>query len=149
MIVDLKDYPQHIKLIANWIFNYWGKYYPNCSKEDVLQELQRQTILPKTLIAIQGDLPIGTVSLYEEDGLNTSLTPWLGSLFVLPDYRHQGIGKHLIESAILEAKSMDYPNLYIITLEHSLTAWYAQMGWHFLKKDDLNGYPVDVMRLIL
>src|SRR4051812_20450451 len=56
--------------------------------------------IPLTLVAAEGNEPVGSVSLVESDLTGWDhLTPWLASLYVRPDWRGQGIGKLLVGHA--------------------------------------------------
>jgi GNAT superfamily N-acetyltransferase len=147
-IVYLKDHPAFVPQLANWSFTTWGHYNPGGS---VLKAQQKwmthlnDNSLPLTLLALDEDKPIGMCSLRVNDGIRPSLSPWLGSLFVVPEYRGQGIGEKLIEATIQKTKSMGYANLFLLAFDSTLPTWYQKLGWTFIGMDELHGYPVSVM----
>jgi GNAT superfamily N-acetyltransferase len=105
--------------------------------------------LPLTLIALRDNKPIGMCSLRVNDGIRPDLSPWLGSLFVDPSARGLGVGKLLINAVIEKAHNMGFSNLYLLTFDDTLPKWYEKLGWKLIVKDELNGYPVSVMKFSL
>ncbi len=147
-IIYLKDYPQHLSLIAEWIFNEWAHYNPGSSLDRAkskLSEHLNKDSLPITFVALENNQPVGTCSLRINDGIRPDLTPWLGSLYVEPNARGRGLGEKLIDSVISKARSMKYPKLYLLTFDAILPYWYRKLGWQGIGEDVLNGYPVSVM----
>ncbi|MBN9289040.1 MAG: hypothetical protein BGO43_01695 [Gammaproteobacteria bacterium 39-13] len=147
-IAYLKDYPQHLSLIAQWIFNEWGHYNPGSSLDRAkskLSEHLNKDSLPITFIALENNQPVGTCSLRINDGIRPDLAPWLGSLYIEPNARGRGLGEKLIDSVISKARSMKYPKLYLLTFDATLPNWYRKLGWYGIGADVLNGHPVNVM----
>ncbi|MBS0287546.1 MAG: GNAT family N-acetyltransferase [Proteobacteria bacterium] len=151
-IAYLKDYPQHLPLVAQWIFNEWGHLNPGASLEKAKAKLSahlNKDTLPITFIALENNQPVGTCSLRINDGIRQELTPWLGSLYVSPTVRGRGLGEKLIESVINKARNMGYPKLYLFAFDPTLPNWYQKLGWQGMGMDKLNGYPVSVMEKTL
>jgi N-acetylglutamate synthase-like GNAT family acetyltransferase len=148
-IIDaLYNHPEHLPTIAQWIVDTWGHFFPDFPYEKMQQELQKhlqKNQVPQTLIALDHNKLIGTVSLIEEDGIPSELTPWLASLYVLPEYRNQGIGGELIHAIIERAERMGFAKIYLLTFEPSLTIWYQKYGWILRGQDKVGEHPVDVM----
>lgn len=122
-IAYLKDYPQYLSLIAEWIFNEWGHYNPGASLDSAkskLSEHLNKDNLPITFVALENNQPVGTCSLRINDGIRPDLTPWLGSLYVDPNFRNRGLGEKLIDTVIRKAGSMKYPKLYLLTFNTTL-----------------------------
>ncbi len=129
----LKHHPQHAATIARWIYDEW------CSREgmtfeDVLQRTlgcANDDRIPLTLVAIDGDACVGTVSLFVTDlGARPDLTPWLAALYVAPERRNQGVGSALIEALLDIARRLGVTRLYLHT--ETAAPFYARRGWQFL-----------------
>ncbi len=142
VITYLKNYPEHVPLLARWAFNAWGQYNPNSIIERAkskLEEHLNDDKLPLTMIALRDHKPIGMCSLRVNDGIRPDLSPWLGSLFVEPSARGQGVGEQLIRAVIEKAQNMRYSNLYFLTFDDTLPKWYEKLGWKLIGIDELNG----------
>ena len=68
--------------------------------------------LPLALVAVEDTIPVGSVSLLEQQlHSHSSFTPWVASLFVLEQYRNRGIGDRLMRELERIASSMVHYHL--------------------------------------
>ncbi|MFI4937408.1 MAG: GNAT family N-acetyltransferase [Candidatus Berkiellales bacterium] len=151
-IAYLKEYPQYLPLLAEWMFNTWGHYNPGSSFERAklkLNEHLNTDSLPITFIALDDNIPVGTCSLRLNDGIRSDLAPWLGSLYVLPKFRGKGLGEKLIDAVVNKASIMDYQKLFLLAFDSTLPNWYKKLGWQLIGVDELNCHPVSVMEISL
>jgi len=67
----------------------------------------------------------------------------LGSLSVLPEYRHKGYGKELVEHAIKQARKAGFAklNLSIVEENQVLRKWYEQNGAVHLGTKKFDFFP--------
>ena len=148
----LADYPHFAEPLADYHYQEWKDILPWWTHAAALEELrdhtQRRTI-PTTLIAIEGDQLLGSASLVHEDlteedlpGL-AALTPWLASVFVVPDRRGQGMGSALVEAVTDLAQSLKVPRLHLFTAGQE--AFYTRLGWSVLRQVEHHGQPGVVM----
>jgi N-acetylglutamate synthase-like GNAT family acetyltransferase len=152
VISYLDDHLEYLPQLAGWAFEAWGRYNPSSSLEKAQEKLKthlNKTTLPLTYIALHDDLPVGMCSLRMNDGIRSDLAPWLGSLYVEPDMRGQGIGEELIRVTTEKARSMGYRKLYLLALDKTLPDWYQKLGWRMISFDELNGHPVSIMEIAL
>lgn len=152
VISYLDDHPEYHAQLARWAFETWGSYNPSSSLERAQEKLKthlNKTRLPLTYIAFKDDFPVGMCSLRMNDGIRYDLAPWLGSLYVEPDMRGQGIGEELIRVTAEKARSMGYRKLYLLAFDKTLPDWYQKLGWQMIGVDELNGHPVSVMEIAL
>lgn len=145
----LSSHPQYVDTLARWHYREWGDLMADWSAADAEQELAehaaRQT-LPTTLVATRGDELLGSVSLLAVDAVQfDDLGPWLGSLFVRPDARGAGLGRHLVEAAVGFAARHGVERLFLFTVEHR--AWYESLGWEWQEDRPLFGYTVAIMAI--
>ena len=148
----LADYPHFAEPLADYHYEEWKDILPWWTHAAALEELRDHThrwTIPTTLIAIEGDQLLGSASLVHEDlteedlpGL-ASLTPWLASVFVVPDWRGQGMGSALVEAVTDLAQSLKVPRLHLFTAGQE--AFYARLGWSVLKQVEHHGQPGVVM----
>lgn len=84
--------------------------------------------LPLALVAVEDTIPVGSVSLLEQQlRSHSSFTPWVASLFVLEQYRNRGIGDRLMRELEIIASSMGHKSLFLFT--HTAKGYYEKRGW--------------------
>ncbi|MBQ3054762.1 MAG: GNAT family N-acetyltransferase [Oscillospiraceae bacterium] len=127
------DHPEHRATVAKWMYDEFCKTdRPSVSYEDMMKKLGSRTRnFPYTFLALEGDVPVGTVTLYENDLKGESLSPWMGSLVVAPELRGCGFGRELIAFIQGFARGLGYDTLYLRT-EHT-AKYYERLGWSFVK----------------
>jgi predicted N-acetyltransferase YhbS len=97
----LAEFPHYVPIVAFWNFREWhiGKQ----PFDEIIARYQARlqvNKIPTTLIAVEDTMPVGSVSLKENDlPQRPDLNPWLASLYVLADYRGRDIGRRLRGSA--------------------------------------------------
>jgi N-acetylglutamate synthase-like GNAT family acetyltransferase len=86
---------------------------------------------PITLIALFDNTCVGTVSLFEQDGMRRKdLSPWLASFYVDPAYRSQKIGQSLMNALFEKCRELGLEMIYLKT-EHT-SQYYANRGWKLI-----------------
>ena len=143
-IVSLSQCPQYSPILAHWAYFQWYGDR-NVSFRAVDADYRRRSepgALPVSWVALEGDLPVGMVSLKEHDlASHAHLSPWLSALFVLPIYRRRGIANELIKTVIGDAKSRGGERLYLFA-DHKnlsyLSRFYSARGWNF-EEDAVDG----------
>ena len=99
-------------------------------------------------LAVDGGRLLGSAALKRHDiAALPQYEYWLGDVFVLPEARGRGVGRHLMEHALIEAQRLGLPELYLYTPD--VQAVYAKYGWHEIETRPHNGETVSVMRLAL
>jgi N-acetylglutamate synthase-like GNAT family acetyltransferase len=74
-------------------------------------------------------------------------SPWLGSVFVAPQYRGWGVGAALVEAVVSDAAALGYPRIHLLTTEAE--GWYTPKGWRILEPRSCAGLPAVIMGLDL
>jgi predicted N-acetyltransferase YhbS len=147
----LSNHPGHAATLAAWHHAEWKDLYSDWSLETATAELNdhatRQT-LPTSLVLLDGDKLLGSVSVVLEDApdLQKYGSPWLASLFVTDDARGMGLGSALAEAAVELAALNDVPTLFLFTPEHE--DFYAGLGWETVAEATLREIPVSVMSIV-
>jgi predicted N-acetyltransferase YhbS len=141
---------QHLELadtLARWHHAEWSHLYTDWTFERCLGELRAQADaerLPTTLLALEGDTLLGSVSLVLDDlPGRDELSPWLASLYVPPEHRNRGVGGALVEAAVAEARRLGVERLHLFTPGHE--AYYAGRGWRVLERTTTAGQPIVIM----
>jgi predicted N-acetyltransferase YhbS len=147
----LADHPAHIDTLARWHYAEWRELLRDWSEHAARAELATHTqrcAVPTTLIALDGDAPIGSVSLlHTDDERLPPYTPWLASLYVLPDRRGSGVGRALVERVQHEARALGHRALFLYTTAAmNLRAFYARLGWADMERHTLLGETVQIWR---
>lgn len=150
----LVDVPQHVDTLAQWTVDAWGKYDPTLNITNATAALtakRNKDKVPFTLVAINGSEPVGMVSLkskikvagYEDRNL------WLGSYWVIEQYRDQGIGTQLLKQAYAKARELGYKKISLFASDPKAPEWYARQGWKQFATDTYQGHTVVLMEYIL
>jgi GNAT superfamily N-acetyltransferase len=143
-------HPACIEPLARWHHQEWGALYDDWTLDAATAELvdhATRTSLPTTLLLMDGEDLLGSVSLLVEDApaLQDRGSPWLGSLFVLPEARGRGGGRVLVEAAVAHAAREGVAVLRLFTLWHE--HFYASLGWQVEERTTLHGTPVVIMSI--
>jgi GNAT superfamily N-acetyltransferase len=130
----LIDHPQYIPQLAQWLFEEWdtilGEQTPDARIEKLHAHMNRHN-LPIAWVAHASGKVLGTAALrvHDLEG-REDLTPWLGGVFVGPEFRRHGIGTALCASVEEAARSRGIQTLYLFTLDKQ--GWYSRLGWTVL-----------------
>src|SRR5215469_16254261 len=96
----LADRPEFIPDVARWHHEEWSYIRPGDTIEARTVRLRAECgrgEMPTTFVAYSGSTLFGTAMLLAHDmDSRMDLTPWLAGVFVVPDYRRQGIASTLI-----------------------------------------------------
>ncbi len=146
-IVYLADCPLHVSLLAEWCHEQWGYLSPKRTLKEVenkFADLLNIDKIPFALVAVENEKPIAMASLTVND-MDTypELTPWLASVYVVPEFRKKGIGKKIVQSVLEKAKEQQFQKVYLFTMDQE--HWYAQMGFQVLEKTTYHDENVTVM----
>lgn len=93
-------------------------------------------------LAYYGEVPVGAVKaksiVPQHNKVPTSV--YIESLAVLEPYRHQGIGKKLVNFVVEQAKQsyIHEVTLHVWTKQQDVKEWYEKLG--FVEKDIVPGY---------
>ena len=147
----LADVPGHAATLARWHYAQWGELYSDWTLEvatDELHDHATRRCVPTTLVAMQGDQPLGSVSLVLEDApeLRDQGDAWLASLYVVPEARGLGLGVRLARALVAFAAEQKVERLWLFTPEHA--AFYARLGWRLQGTAKLRGVPVQLMDIV-
>lgn len=141
---------QYIPALAARHHAEWGGLYDDWTLQAATDELEdhaARTSVPTTLLLMDDGALLGSVSLLLEDApaLQDRGSPWLGSLFVLPEARGRGGGRVLVDAAVAHAAQEGVAVLRLFTLWHE--DFYTSLGWQVDERTSLHGTPVVVMSI--
>lgn len=147
----LADLPGHVPTLAAWHHAQWGHLYSDWTQgvaSDELHDHATRRGIPTTLLAMQGDTLLGSVSLVEEDApeLKDQGDAWLASLYVVPEARGRGLGQQLVRALVAFAAEQKVARLWLFTPEHA--DFYARLGWRRQGMAKLRGVDVQLMDIV-
>ena len=129
-IVLLAERPELAEAVAGWLWQQWpAAIGPSRAQAlAIVQSRANARRLPLAIVALQGELPVGTASLVEDrlPGANV-WSPFLGGMLVVPAWRRCGIGAALCRRAEAEAAQLGYRELFLYT--ENQAAFYLRCGW--------------------
>lgn len=149
-IEPITAHPERVATLAAWHHAQWAHLYDDWTLEVAARELADhagRTSIPTTLLLFDDEELLGSVSIVLEDApaLQFIGSPWLASLYVLPQARGRGLGKHLVQAAVRLAADNDVSRLLLFTPGHA--DFYRRLGWREFRRAELLGTPVDVMAI--
>lgn len=140
--------PTLITTVAGWLFNEWGHHNPGSSHQRAIQRLSERvgsTTIPITLVAFEADQSVGTASLVASDmESRPQLTPWLASVYVMPEFRSRGIGSALCQAIASELKRLKFQEAYLFTPNKE--SLYRSLGWKTIENTSYRDESVVVMK---
>ena len=96
------------------------------------------------LIAKIDGEPIGTCLLAESEiEPNHDVSPWLTSLFVVPEHRRKGAGAVLVRAIEDQARERGFSRLYLYTSD--AVGFYERLGWQVLDRTSWKGFDTALM----
>ncbi|NYT72092.1 GNAT family N-acetyltransferase [Halomonas sp. QX-2] len=137
----------NVALVADWTFEAWGHLHPGLTQEKAIERLKAecgQGSVPSIFVAMQAETPVGTASLIADDmSIRREFTPWLASVFVVPEWRGQGIASGLVKRVEEEAIESGIRHFYLYTPDQQ--ALYRRLGWQDVESLEYRGETVTVM----
>ena len=145
-IVNLKEMPHYLDTLARWHQEEWGYFKPNKTLAERIERMQSHLLpefIPTTFVASNHEL-LGSATIIEHDmDTRKELTPWLAGVYVVPEFRGQGIGSTLVLHVMEQARENMIERLYLFTPDRE--AFYARLGWKIFEKTSYLGYAVTIM----
>lgn len=152
------DSPELVR-VADWLHDAWGHHEPELDAAQHCQALRALcggAGVPSVFVARavgtrdhgmqgigEGEL-VGTACLVDEDlAPRPWLSPWLASVYVLPEWRGRGIASTLVRRVEQEARRAGIKRLYLFTPDQQ--ALYRRLGWGELETLEFADEQVMVM----
>lgn len=152
-ILPLAEQPGHAATLARWHHAHWGEFFDPAEWDLAiataeLEDHATRRGLPTTLVALDGDDLLGSVSLVQEDApqLRHVGEAWLASLYVRPEARGRGLGARLVRECVALAAREGLARLWLFTPEHA--GFYARLGWRPAGTAMLRGRRVQLMDIV-
>jgi GNAT superfamily N-acetyltransferase len=147
MVVPLRHRPEFISQLADWHDREWRHLYHVWNRETAMREFPsepRDGRLPQTLLAMDSDRLIGSVSLVFNDlPGREDLNPWVASFFVIASERGHGVGGRLLAAAEEVLRTQRIRQAYLFT--ETAQRFFEKHDWTAHETADANGHKVLVM----
>lgn len=152
----LKNHPHTIPTIAAWIYDEWRPYDSSLTKARLIAGLKQRLNddkIPFTLIALRNSIPIGTISLKEQN--EPELTdfpqgiPWLGSLQVVPKERNKGVGHRLLSQIKEQALLLGHKKVLFYTSNPTNLQWLQKRGAQLVETRPFRNHIITIMQISL
>ena len=137
-IEQLAERPDLLPTVAAWIYNEWWTAVDGANVGTLTDLLRAHLIpdqMPITLVASLERCPVGTATLLAHDAGTEQwpeLSPWLAAVYVVPEYRHRGIGAALVNAIVAKATALGVEALYLSTVGRE--GFYARLGWEVVDR---------------
>ncbi len=143
----LTDYPYFIPALAQGLLEHYRDILPNETIETRVGKLQahmNRDVLPIAWVSHADTEAFGTAALrvHDLEG-REDLTPWLGGVYVLPQFRRRGIGTALCAEVERKATALGVRTIYLFTLDRQ--GWYGTLGWIRFEPCTWRGRRGDIM----
>ncbi len=147
-LVTLKQRQDLLPIIANWWYQEFGYLNPERTMVEASEELitfLNTDRLPVCYLLLKNNNLVGTASLTAIDIESyDSVSPWLASVIISPQYRGQGMGTLLVQEVMKAAKKLHAGHWYLYTPDRE--SFYERMGWEKIDKTDYNGVTGVIMK---
>lgn len=131
-------------MLADALLAAFGTQYPSWTTDEAVQELAAPGPVPFSLIACEGDQPLGCASLLDDDEVSGwDGRTWLGNVIVLESARGRGIGSALVDAIEQRATRLGVRELHLVTT--TAIDWYERRGWSVRGSADVHGHAMTVM----
>ncbi|RTR05897.1 GNAT family N-acetyltransferase [Halomonas nitroreducens] len=138
----------HVATLAGWAHAEWGHLHPGRDLAAAIGHFRADcgpAGVPSVFAAMHGEQPVGMASLVVDDMSDRrELTPWLASVYVLPDWRGRSIASRLVCRVEEEARAHGVERCYLYTPDQQ--ALYRRLGWQDVEERDYRGETVTIMQ---
>lgn len=145
-VTTVRERPDLLPVVAEWMWHQWWEKAGRTLEqtEAIYAECIAVVGAPQTFVLLEGDVPVGTVTLAQKDlEERPNLTPWLAGVFVVPERRGRGYFRALLgafEKACRDA-SIETAWLFTNTAENV----YLRTGWEtieLVRRPDIEAFAV-------
>ena len=146
-VVTIAERPDLAEVVAAWILLSFG-HDENNTLEQIHEEVAGSTSVvgpPQVFVLLIEGEPFGTASLVAHDlDERPQLTPWLASVYVVPDARGRGYAGYLIKAVEAASRAASIATLWLYT--STAERVYQRAGWNTVEVFDRKGRPTSIMR---
>lgn len=149
-IVDLRQAPEFLALVANRIWQTWWEAdgYTLADVVTALEDVIKAVDHPFTLVAVRQRQFLGTVtSIMDDIGARPDWGPCLAALWVEPEARGEGLGEALMDAVSQRLSARGFERVYL-SAKPKMRAYYLLRGWTMIDSDIDKDHQDVFMRLL-
>lgn len=142
-IHPLRERAEHVFTLAAWMQAEWYAASGGALDDAIRTLVSRMNrySLPCTLVALEGERPVGMVSLIWKKLPGGVASPCLAGLYVVPEWRRRGLGTRLCQEAMARAGRLGVASLALATTNQQ--RFYHRLGWRESRPPQPDGHPAD------
>lgn len=149
----LKNHPHTIPALAHIWHEVLGKiWFPELAVQEIesltYDELNHQDETT-SFVALCDEILVGFCTFKLKEEFRPDLGPWLADVVVAPKHQKQGIGKMLVDVAVMKAKELGFKKLYLFSFDPTIQEYYERLGWKKIGMAEFKSRPVTVMEISL
>ncbi len=136
-ICYLKEEQKYLEEVATLEYNEWADnpnedYDERLKRKKEKMQIQLETNQICKLILLSDDIPVGFISIFQNDCKELPELPfWYSTMFVKKEFRKHGYSIILNDAILKEAKKR---NIKILYLKTELENYYEKFGATFVQK---------------
>ena len=151
-ILNLNALPDLKSTVADRIWQAWWKPHGHLLQvvTDFIDELPEARSIPFCLVAHDEGNYVGSVlGLVSDLEDRPELSPWVGALWVEPDFRKQGVAAALVRAALDELFALGHEVAFLCATTEK-RVMYERLGWKLIEADvgegklDVFGFNVPI-----
>jgi hypothetical protein len=146
----LKDCPETIPTLAQWVYDEWHSYDRALTKEKLVQSFKgrlNSDKIPITIVALKNKKPIGVFSLKHNNAPELDDLPadflWLGSLQTVPAAKE--LDEKLLNLALAVSKQLGFKKLHVYLSNPTYVPWYVKRGAKITEKRPFRNHEITIL----
>ena len=135
-ISNLNSFPEFKSCAADRIWNEWWRPHGHLLQviADFFDELPEVPGIPFCLVAHDREKFVGTVlGLVSDLDERPELSPWVGALWVEPEFRRQGVAAALVKAALGEVFEAGHEVAFLCATAEK-RVMYQNQGWQLIEE---------------
>ncbi len=136
-IANLNYFPDLKHISADRVWNAWWRPHGHLFQAvmDFFDELPEMPGLPFCFVAHDDGKYVGSVlGLVTDLDERPELSPWVGALWVEPEFRRQGVATALVKAALVEIFAMEHEVAFLCATAEKRDM-YQNQGWHLIEEN--------------
>jgi GNAT superfamily N-acetyltransferase len=145
-IVTIAQRRDLVPEVSRWLWEEWGRQDGQSLEDEIVRVAARTSPLgpEQCFVLLVDGAPVATASLVRHDlATRPDLTPWLGGVFVKPDFRGRGFASQLVRAVEAACRAADIPKIWLYTA--MAAGLYDSLGWQTVGLESLHQATVTLM----
>lgn len=141
-LIKFKDISkQDLNKIIEKHYTHWHQFNPAMDKEETIDKFKnsftKEEGLPIGYACYNDDILVGFCTLRKENLKKyPEIYPWISSVMIFDEYRHQGYGTEMLQEIANRAKELGYHKVYLWI--DQAPEFYKKIGYTYLRQVEKN-----------